>query len=92
MLVQTIGQGGVVMRKKALNVMVDESVVDAVDKLASKLRVSRATLLRNLILSALDDLGLLDSIGVVPLVGAFRNMQEKGKGRASGRLGALKGA
>lgn len=50
----------------------------AVDAYARKLRLSRSGFLRNLIVTSLDDVKVLDRIGVVGVVGFVRAMNDSG--------------
>jgi len=47
-----------------------------VDRYAKKLKLSRSGFLRNLIVASLDDVRVLDAIGVVGIVGLVRSVNE----------------
>jgi len=47
-----------------------------IDGYAKKLMLSRSNFLRNLVLASLDDVRVLDAIGVVGVVGLVRSLNE----------------
>ncbi|MHB8138385.1 MAG: hypothetical protein ACYDGO_08355 [Smithellaceae bacterium] len=54
--------------KHQFSVMLKPSTVDEIDKYATKYNLTRSQLMGNLMETGLDELRVLDKIGIVPLV------------------------
>lgn len=65
--------------KIQMNFMLNEDVVSLIDSYAKILGLSRATMLRNLVLSGLEDAKVLKAVGVLNVAGAIRNIKKKSK-------------
>ena len=77
--------------KKQYNVLEDE-VIERVDKLADKLDLNRSQLLRNLILSGLEDAEFLNKSGILTISKISRDIKEKFLGDiVTGNLGLKNG-
>ena len=58
-----------------IQVSLEPSEIEKIDKIANKLTISRSALVRNLVRASLDDVAILNSVGLVDLVGAYRKME-----------------
>lgn len=63
-------------RRPQIFVSLEPSDVEKIDKIANRLSISRSAMIRNLVLASLDDVAILNSVGLVDLVGAYRKMEK----------------
>lgn len=59
-------------KRPQIAISLDKNDLDKIDKIASKLSISRSALVRNLVKASLDDVNILNAMGVVDLVGLYR--------------------
>lgn len=70
-----------------ITVQVDPELVKKIDKMAAKLKVTRSTMVRNLLASAYEDAAILDKIGILTAFSMGQKLITKIKeGIASGRI------
>jgi len=62
--------------KKQYTVMIRPSVAEEYEKLAGKLIMTRSQLMANALEIALDDIHMLEALGVVRVVGGMRKAQK----------------
>ena len=62
--------------KKKIAIALDPEVLESIDRLAEKLEVPRSHMIENLVLTALDDAKLLDSLGLLDFVIKVRAFKE----------------
>lgn len=65
-----------------INLSKDE--IKAIDRISLKVGISRSSLVRNLVRSSLEDLGVLESVGVVDIVGLMRKRAKRKELEISG--------
>ncbi len=65
--------------KHQFSVMLKPSTVDEIDKYADKYNLTRSQLMANFVDSGLDEMRMLDKIGIVPLVYQGSNLMKKFK-------------
>jgi hypothetical protein len=65
--------------KHQFSVMLKPSTVDEIDKYAEKYNLTRSQLMANLMETGLDELRVLDKIGIVPMVYQSSNIMKKFK-------------
>ena len=65
--------------KKQYNVQLEDDVIERIDELAVKLDLNRSQLLRNFILSGLEDAEVLDATGIFKAVIFSRDLIKKFK-------------
>lgn len=59
-------------KKPQIAISLEKSDLVKVDKIASKLGISRSALIRNLVKMGLDDAVVMNNVGVVDIMGAIR--------------------
>ncbi|MBN2254624.1 MAG: ribbon-helix-helix protein, CopG family [Deltaproteobacteria bacterium] len=63
--------------KKQYTVMLEPSTVEEIDKLAEKIGITRSQLMRNLIITGIEDTKMLDKLGIIGTVKIARDLYEK---------------
>lgn len=62
--------------KVKVQAVIDQKALDQIDKLAKKIGISRSMMIRNLIYSSLEDIGVLSKIGLLDAGLMVRGMVE----------------
>lgn len=77
-------------KMQLITISLSKDEVEAVNRIALKVGISRSSLVRNLVRASLSDLGVLESVGVVDIVGLMRKKPARKDREMTGDFQAVK--
>lgn len=63
--------------KQKVTIVLEKEILDQIDQVAAKIKISRNQLIKNIIIRGCDEIGIIDKIGVFGVVGFIRELKEK---------------
>lgn len=74
------------MATMQISVSLEKDAIKKIDNYANKLSLTRSTFVRNLIMLGLEDMTILNAVGLVNVVGLVRKMKDQLEAKTDVRL------